>query len=170
MRMMDSSSRSVYVPAARGFTIVELLIVIVVIAVLAAISIVTYQGVQDRANNAAVKADLSNNAKKLLEYQTVHGRYPLTWQEFRASGVQFALNSHRYAVYCEKGGSAEPEFMIVSLSFGEDSYAVSSKTGLQPYDKVFSNPPSICAQAGMDTPTTSAWLRGNSGWTGWVVE
>lgn len=34
-----------------GFTIVELLIVIVVIAILAAISIVSYTGIQQRANN-----------------------------------------------------------------------------------------------------------------------
>ena len=37
----------------RGFTIVELLIVIVVIAILAAISIVAYNGIQDRARNSA---------------------------------------------------------------------------------------------------------------------
>ena len=37
----------------RGFTIVELLIVIVVIGILAAITIVAYNGVQQRANNTA---------------------------------------------------------------------------------------------------------------------
>ena len=37
-----------------GFTIVELLIVIVVIAILAAISLVAYTGVQNSANDAAV--------------------------------------------------------------------------------------------------------------------
>ncbi len=47
-----------------GFTIVELLIVIVVIAILAAISVVAYTGIQNRANDAAVKSDLANAAKK----------------------------------------------------------------------------------------------------------
>jgi prepilin-type N-terminal cleavage/methylation domain-containing protein len=37
----------------KGFTIVELLIVIVVIAILAAISIVAFTGIQDRAQNTA---------------------------------------------------------------------------------------------------------------------
>ena len=43
---------------ARGFTIVELLIVIVVIAVLAAISIVAYNGIQDRARQSKMSNDI----------------------------------------------------------------------------------------------------------------
>ena len=38
----------------KGFTIVELLIVIVVIAILATITIVSYSGIQQRARNAAI--------------------------------------------------------------------------------------------------------------------
>lgn len=41
----------------RGFTIVEILIVIVVIGVLAAIIIVAYNGIQDRARTAKIEAD-----------------------------------------------------------------------------------------------------------------
>jgi prepilin-type N-terminal cleavage/methylation domain-containing protein len=37
-----------------GFTIVELLIVIVVIAILAAITVVAYNGIQDRARNSSI--------------------------------------------------------------------------------------------------------------------
>ena len=43
----------------KGFTIVELLIVIVVIAILAAITIVAFNGIQQRAKNSAIQADLS---------------------------------------------------------------------------------------------------------------
>lgn len=60
----------------RGFTIVELLIVIVVIAILAAISIVAYTGLQNRAHGSAVQSDISNFAKKIQLYHAVHGVYP----------------------------------------------------------------------------------------------
>lgn len=48
----------------RGFTIVELLIVVVVIAILATITIVSYNGIQNRAHDSAVKSDLSAFAKQ----------------------------------------------------------------------------------------------------------
>lgn len=49
----------------KGFTIVELLIVIVVIAILAAITIVSYNGIQSRTREAAVQSDVANAVKKL---------------------------------------------------------------------------------------------------------
>jgi prepilin-type N-terminal cleavage/methylation domain-containing protein len=48
-----------------GFTIVELLIVIVVIGILAAITIVAYNGIQQRGRDSARRADVSS-IKKLL--------------------------------------------------------------------------------------------------------
>jgi prepilin-type N-terminal cleavage/methylation domain-containing protein len=48
-----------------GFTIVELLIVIVVIAILATISVVAYNGVQDRARVTAANAELKTLEKAI---------------------------------------------------------------------------------------------------------
>lgn len=47
----------------KGFTIVELLIVIVVIAILAAISIVAYTGIQNRARASERQADATSISK-----------------------------------------------------------------------------------------------------------
>lgn len=47
----------------KGFTIVELLIVIVVIGILAALVVSTYAGVQDRAREAKISADMKTLAK-----------------------------------------------------------------------------------------------------------
>ncbi len=48
-----------------GFTIVELLIVVVVIAILAAITIVAFNGIQQRANNSSVMSDVDQAVKKI---------------------------------------------------------------------------------------------------------
>jgi len=62
----------------RGFTIVELLIVIVVIAILAAISIVAYNGIQSRARNSAIESTVSSYLKLLKVYTATYGAYPTT--------------------------------------------------------------------------------------------
>ncbi len=60
----------------RGFTIVELLIVIVVIAILAAITIVAYNGIQNRAKTTSAQAAASNVQKKIEAYNAAVGSYP----------------------------------------------------------------------------------------------
>ena len=59
----------------RGFTIVELLIVIVVIAILASISIVAYNGIQQRARDNVRKQDIAQLAKALKLYAVDNGDY-----------------------------------------------------------------------------------------------
>lgn len=59
-----------------GFTIIELLIVIVVIAILAAITIVAYNGIQQRARDAQRQSDIKTIVKVLELYYTENGYYP----------------------------------------------------------------------------------------------
>lgn len=62
----------------KGFTIVELLIVIVVIAILAAVSTIAYTNVQAKARDAQRKSDIQTIAKALELYYMDHGQYPLS--------------------------------------------------------------------------------------------
>lgn len=82
----------------RGFTIVELLIVIVVIAILAAITIVAFNGIQKRAALASVQSDLKNATTQLsITFETT-GSYPADTSGLRtSSGVTFQ--------YTASGGS-----------------------------------------------------------------
>lgn len=60
----------------QGFTIVELLIVIVVIGILAAITIVAYNGIQSRAQNTTRINELRNWQKIFETYRAQEGHYP----------------------------------------------------------------------------------------------
>jgi prepilin-type N-terminal cleavage/methylation domain-containing protein len=64
----------------KGFTIVELLIVIVVIAILAAITIVSYNGIQTRAKVSVVQSDLRNIANQMEIFKVENGIYPTVSQ------------------------------------------------------------------------------------------
>jgi len=64
--------------SGRGFTIVELLIVIVVIGILAAITIVSFNGVTARANATSAKAAAAAAIKKSEAYNAELNGYPTT--------------------------------------------------------------------------------------------
>lgn len=81
-----------------GFTIVELLIVIVVIAILAAISIVAYNGIQTRAKTSSAQSTANSVVKKAQLFYSDKGYYPTSVNDltnaasidvFKLSGATF---------------------------------------------------------------------------------
>lgn len=60
------SNRSPNSTALQGFTIVELLVVIFVIAILAAITIATFSGVRNMAETTAIRSDLGTTSKEIV--------------------------------------------------------------------------------------------------------
>ena len=71
-----------------GFTIVELLIVIVVIAILAAITIVSYNGITARANTTSAQAAATSALKKAEAYNAEQGSYPTAPSQLTGSTAQ----------------------------------------------------------------------------------
>lgn len=62
--------------ARRGFTIVELLIVVVVIAILAAITVVSYAGITERAENTGTVAQVRSWSDALTVHKIQQGSFP----------------------------------------------------------------------------------------------
>ncbi len=100
----------------RGFTIVELLIVIVVIGILAAIVIVAYNGITQRAHVAALQSDLSGAASQLEIDNVSNGAYPadLSSAGLKASPgttYQYVYTSSSNS-YCLTGTNSNVVYMV----------------------------------------------------------
>jgi prepilin-type N-terminal cleavage/methylation domain-containing protein len=71
--------------ALSGFTIVELIIVVVVIGILAAITIVSYNGIQQRARDLNLKSEMNTLQEHVEIYRTRYGNYPITTNNPKAN-------------------------------------------------------------------------------------
>ena len=89
----------------RGFTIVELLIVIVVIGILAAITIVAYNGMQWRAKNSSIEQSVLTYKKALDAYVVTNGQYPTPTTSVCLGEVA------AYPDGCYAGGNANATFV-----------------------------------------------------------
>lgn len=92
--------------AGRGFTIVELLIVIVVIAILASISIVAYTGIQGRARDSQRLQDMKTIMKALEVYKVQTGNYPAAVGTTGAGGWETSAGSTPFLNALATGSNA----------------------------------------------------------------
>ena len=105
-----------------GFTIVELLIVIVVIGILAAITIVAFNGVQNKAKVSAIQSELSQANKKIVAYAALNSdQYP---PDLAAAGVVDGATTFQYSY----NNNISPRAYGLTATNGALSYFISSAT------------------------------------------
>lgn len=73
--------------AQQGFTIIELLIVIAIIAILAGLVLNNFQGAQAKARDTGRVTDINNIHSKLEEFYNENGAYPNTFTQATFPGI-----------------------------------------------------------------------------------
>ncbi|RWZ78568.1 MAG: prepilin-type N-terminal cleavage/methylation domain-containing protein [Candidatus Microsaccharimonas sossegonensis] len=109
-----ASRRKTYQSA---FTIVELLIVVVVIGILAAVTVITFNGVQSKARVAGLQSTLESSLKQIENARTTAGTntYPTTAPTELPSGVTYYANAN-LGGFCASKTDSSLTYMITSTS------------------------------------------------------
>lgn len=138
--------------ASLGFTIVELLIVVVVIAILAAITIVSYSGISNQAHDTAVKSDIAALKKKIELFNAEKGIYPNGVSFLDISGFSASKSSYMTApvtdhnlIYCMNGvNGVVQDYTIVAYSKSGKKFRATKSEGPREYTTVWTNQTVAC--------------------------
>lgn len=126
----------------KGFTIVELLIVIVVIGILATITVIAYAGIRTKAVEASLISDAESAAKLLTNDNTINGVYPSSGSAANSGKGLPTSGGNTYA-YTPNNSTNPPSYSLTysNSAYGNGSFIVTS-TNPTP-TRVTGSPPSI---------------------------
>lgn len=163
---------------ASGFTIVELLIVIVVIAILAAVTIVAYNGITARANDAAVQSDLKAAASKMEMYKVDNNRYPVSEGEKISLELRVSKQAYNTTAYTSDGidgsnlmycynNTSGQSYALAAMSTTKRVFAIGSDRKLEEIGRPGTwNGGSVCSALGLAQGGQVGYVVGS--WRQWV--
>lgn len=117
----------------QGFTIVELIVVIVVIAILVSLTAVAYGYLRDRTYDETIKTDLQSVASAMQSYKAAVGTYPKDFTEMstEAPAATFTVSKDSYDVESSlvTADGVVDNLIVCSVITGMYSAAAVSKSG-----------------------------------------
>ena len=113
----------------KGFTIIELLVVIVIIGILAAITIVAYNGISGRAKVVAMSADLKTASSKLETDKAATGTYPASAAEADGGAGLKTSPGNSFTYYADYRGQPSSYCITGTIAGNSQAYTASSAHG-----------------------------------------
>jgi len=105
--------------ATSAFTIIELIIVITVIAILATVTIVAYNGIQDNAHKATLMSDLDNATSTLELSYKQNGSYPASVAVADNGNPLSASTGTTYTQYIVGTNTSSPTYCLTATNSGQ---------------------------------------------------
>lgn len=149
----------------KGFTIVELLVVIVVIGILATIVIVAFNGVQNKSHDSAIQSDLSAISKKIQEFHVTYDRMPKGSTDLISMDIKVTKSSYGNhmpsggsfynLVYCWPNAAAPSTFAVVAASKSGSVYESLNGSVKKAAYAFSGGSAGICQNAGVTMDNTS---------------
>lgn len=117
-----------------GFTLIEVLVVIVIIALLASISVFVFRGIVSRANDSMVQQDLARSMKELLFYSATYSEVIPTANELALSEYKISISkksSYKMLIYCNASdywGGPSTEAVLVAHTANDKLFMYTTET------------------------------------------
>src|ERR1700733_9200630 len=113
----------------KGFTIVELLIVIVVIGILALLVITTYSGIQAKARNAKRQTDIQSLQTQLEAFFSQNGYYPSLTDMNSSTWLATNMKSLDQNALSDPSNPTQSKTLLATPALKSYAYAVSNSAG-----------------------------------------
>jgi prepilin-type N-terminal cleavage/methylation domain-containing protein len=158
-----------------GFTIIELIVVISIIAILATVSVIGYSSWRNSTIATKVKSDLNAAGSALEDYRTFNNGYPATTTlpstVTPSNGVNLSLYSSDATAFCVDGASTE----ITSITYylaaeTKDQGPKSGTCATRPGQSVPSVPTGIAITSKTATSISLSWSASTNSPTSYTVQ
>jgi len=115
----------IWIRSAKGFTLIEALLVAVIISILASMALPNFQRVRERAMIARAIGDVDALGWNIVEYELVNGSFPSSLSAVGWGGKEDPWgNPYQYTVVGAKGGKPRKDHFLHPINTDFDLFSM----------------------------------------------